>query len=113
MRRWLGRRHAGRALEQGGVHTFSVVAPVRGFGIGSGITDKGMTEFGKILATGALASCRGLYLSNNQIGDAGLEALSGALATGALPSLRILFIDSPSEQLKAHCSSKNIKLNTF
>ena len=54
-----------------------------------------------------------LKLQNNQIGGVGVAALANACATGAMASLRIIFLDWPSEQLKAHCSSKGIKLNTF
>ena len=54
-----------------------------------------------------------LRLYNNNIGDAGLTALAKAVESGALPKLNVLFIDSSSAELKALCSSKSIKLNTF
>ena len=54
-----------------------------------------------------------LYLNSNQIGDTGMQAFATALAGGAMASLQMIFLDSPSEQLKAHCSSKGIKLNTY
>ena len=49
----------------------------------------------------------------NQIGDASLTALAEAAESGALPALAMLWIDSPSAELTAYCSSKSIKLNCF
>ena len=54
-----------------------------------------------------------LELRDNQIGDAGLAALAKAVESGALSKLNVLFIDSPSAEVKALCSSKSIKLNTL
>ena len=62
---------------------------------------------------GGLANLIELNLYGNQIGDAGLSALASACANGALPALKTLFIDSPSTELTAYCSSKSIKLNRF
>ena len=81
------------------------------FSIGSGVTDKGMREFSDLLAMGAMPGLLTLELFNNKIGDDGMKALSSALAGGALPALQSLFIDRLSEELRAHCSSKSIKLN--
>ena len=72
-----------------------------------------MKSLSSALSMGALASVTYLRLDENRIGDDGLTSLSSALATGAMASLRMIFLDSPSEQLKDHCSSKGIKLNTF
>ena len=77
------------------------------------IGDVGMSAFADAVSKGALAQCTFLNLSWNQIGDAGLSALAGALSSGALSKLNILFIDSPSAEVEALCSSKSIKLNTF
>ena len=54
-----------------------------------------------------------LHLFNNKIGDVRLQAFADALGKGALSKLNILFIDSPSAEVEALCSSKSIKLNTF
>jgi len=54
-----------------------------------------------------------LWLYGNNIGDAGLTALAKAAESGALPALAMLWIDSPSAELTAYCSSKSIKLNCF
>ena len=54
-----------------------------------------------------------LSLHGNKIGDAGLTALAKAVESGALPALARLWIDSPSAELTAYCSSKSIKLNCF
>jgi hypothetical protein len=54
-----------------------------------------------------------LSLYGNKIGDAGLTALAKAVESGALSKLNILFIESPSAEVEALCSSKSIKLNTF
>ena len=38
------------------------------FSIGSGITDKGMTEFADVLSNGALASLKHLYVDDGPLG---------------------------------------------
>ena len=77
------------------------------------ICDPGITALAEALGNGALPKLEHLILWSNQIGDVGMQALAGAVSKGALPKLNILFIDSPSAELKALCSSKSIKLNTF
>ena len=52
-----------------------------------------------------------LLFGSNQISNAGMVSFSEAIARGALGDLKTLRIDNPSEQLKANCSSKKIKLN--
>ena len=74
------------------------------------IGDPGCTALAEAVGRGALSALEELGLDHNQIGDAGVTALAEAMGSGALPSLKRLFIDSPSAQLKAHCSSKNIGL---
>ena len=59
------------------------------FSIGSGITDKGMTEFADILSMGALPALEQLELTSNQIGDDGLSELASACASGALDHLTV------------------------
>ena len=59
---------------------------------------------------GAMASAVILDLGRNRIGDEGMRALSSALRSGALPHLAQLFIDSPSAELAACCSTKRIQL---
>ena len=44
---------------------------------------------------------------SNQIGDEGMKAFSTVIASGALGKLETLYVDNPSEQLKAYCSSVN------
>ena len=78
------------------------------------IGDPGLASLADACARGALAQLTELWLGwPNQIGDAGVTSLSDALANRALAQLEILWIDPPSEQLRAHCSSKGIKLNRF
>lgn len=52
-----------------------------------GLSHKDVETLFSAIAIGALASCRRLYLEQNQIGDAGIEALAKAAACGALPKL--------------------------
>jgi hypothetical protein len=75
------------------------------------IGDAGVETFATACVSGGLAKLEKLNLKGNQIGDVGVTAFAQACASGALASLTVLFIDNPSEQLKAHCSSKSIKLN--
>ena len=51
-----------------------------GFGIGSHVTDKGMTNFTEILSMGAMAKLEELWLQGNQIGDSGMAAFADAIA---------------------------------
>jgi hypothetical protein len=78
---------------------------------GNQIGDGGMKAFSTAIASGSLANLKVLDLSPNQIGDAGMAAFADAVASGSLPKLGNLFIDAPSENLEAYCSSKNINLN--
>ena len=86
---------------------------------GVDIGDAGAIALASACASGALPQCQELWLMSNKIGDAGIAALAQAIkpvsegGSGALPKLSSLWIDGPSEQLKAHFSSKGIKLNTF
>ena len=80
------------------------------------IGNPGLAALADAVGKGALAQCAYLYLHQNQIGDAGLSALATAITPGpsgkgALPALAMLWIDSPSAELTAYCSSKSIKLN--
>ena len=77
------------------------------------IGDVGLQAFADAVSKGALASLEKLFLGVNQIGDAGVSALADVVGKGALPALAILWIDSPSAELTAYCSSKSIKLNCF
>ena len=75
------------------------------------IGDEGMKAFSTSITSGALGKLTYLNLGSNQIGDEGIKAFSAAIARGSLGNLETLMIDNPSEQLKAHCSSKKICLN--
>jgi hypothetical protein len=77
------------------------------------IGDVGMEAFARVLADGAMAQCKILRLNNDKIGDVGMKAFAKALADGALEKLQWLFIDSPSKELKGHCSAKSINLNCY
>ena len=44
-------------------------------------------------ASGALASLKGLYLGENEIGDGGITAFADALSKGALPALERLSLE--------------------
>ena len=75
------------------------------------IGDAGLAALADACANGALAQVTEIYMNHNDIGDDGLSALATACASGAFPKLEKLFIDSPSAELTAYCSSKSIKLN--
>lgn len=75
------------------------------------IGDEGMIAFTDALGKGALLKLEFLSLTDNQIGDQGLIAFCEVIDKGALLKLEKLYIGSPPAQLKAHCSSKSIKLN--
>lgn len=59
------------------------------------VGDEGMQAFASAIATGALANLETLYLHQNEISDPGMAAFADAIATGAP-----LAISSKSE----HCS---------
>ena len=69
------------------------------------IGDVGLSALSEALSKGALPSLEMLALGSKQIGDAGITAFSSALGSGALPKLNLLFINPPSAELKALCSS--------
>lgn len=81
------------------------------FGIGSGITDKGMQDFANIIVMGALANLLRLLLSENPIGDQGLTSLADACTKGAMASLKELMADNEENpELKAACQARGITL---
>ena len=49
-----------------------------------GLDDAGAAALAKACASGALAQCHGLSLSDNRIGDEGIKALASACGSGAL-----------------------------
>ena len=53
-----------------------------------------------------------LYWTRKHINDTDCKAIANLAARGSLPNLEHLWIDNPSAQLRAHCSSKKIKLHT-
>ena len=95
-----------KVIESGALHQLTLLSVTI-----NRIGNAGMEAFATSLAGGTLPKLKELYLCDNPIGDAGVEALATACANGALPQLTVLAIDNPSEQLKAHCFSKGIKLN--
>ena len=66
------------------------------FSIGSGITDKSMTEFADLLAKGSLAQLTRLELHFNKIGDPGLTSLADACAKGSLAQLTVRSLPTAS-----------------
>ena len=79
---------------------------------GNRIGDNGVKALASACASGALESLKQLSLGYNHIGDDGVAALSSACASGALASLENLWVDNPSAELIAVCSSRSIKLNS-
>jgi Leucine-rich repeat (LRR) protein len=51
-----------------------------GFGIGSGITDKGMKEFADILSSGALDHLKNLHLGNNKCSQQSKDMLKTSMS---------------------------------
>ena len=61
--------------------------------------DAGMTQFCKVIASGALAQLNELNLCRNQISDDGMKALASACAKGALPNCEHIVLNgNPSSQ---------------
>lgn len=75
------------------------------------IGDAGLQMLADAAIQGGLPKLEYLCVQENQTGKTGMQAIANACIQGALPSLRRLFIDSPSQQLMAYCSSNSIKLN--
>jgi hypothetical protein len=54
--------------------------------------DEEMVLVSKVIASGAMAQLKALYLAENQIGDEGMKSFSTALASGVMAQLEILVL---------------------